>query len=462
MGNLVDGHAVVAGGSIAGLLAARTLADVYSQVTVIDRDRSVAAFGPRRGVPQGRHIHAVLARGQQVLEELFPGLTEEMVTHGAHVGDVLGDARLCFAGHRLVRTPVGLTAVSASRPFLEGHVRARVVALPNVTFAPQADVVGLLSSTSGRRVTGVRVLRRSDGSAEETVAADLVVDATGRASRAPSWLEAIGFGSPAEDRVAVAVAYATRRYLLPPAALDGDVACVIGPTADHLRGGAVARLEGDVAMATLFGMLGDRPPTDPEGFLAFARTLCFPDIAEVLSSAEPLDDGVPFHFTANVRRRYERMRHLPDGFVVTGDALCSFNPIYGQGMTVAALQALALRDHAGRSRSSGRAAARALAAATEGTWRLTTGADLSLPGIEGRGPAGGRLVSRYVGRVQRAAAHDAKVARAFVRVTGLVDPPEALLLRPATVARVLAPRRQRPAARRPASAPMPGGAPGTT
>ena len=219
-------HAVVLGGSIAGLLAARVLADAYAEVTVLDRDALTPGVAPRRGVPQGRHIHALLARGQSALEELFPGFTEELVAHGAPVGDMLGDARLLLGGHRLARAETGLRVVSVSRPLLEDRIRARVRTLRAVSFAPPCDVVGLRPSHDGRRVTGVRVLRRADASAEETLTADLVVDATGRGSRTPRWLASLGFGRPKEEQVRVDVGYATRRYRLPADGLNGDLACV--------------------------------------------------------------------------------------------------------------------------------------------------------------------------------------------------------------------------------------------
>jgi len=430
-------HAIVLGGSIAGLLAARVLADAYPQVTVVDRDELVPGSEPRRGAPQGRHIHALLARGQQVLEQLFPGLTAELAAHGAPIGDALGDARLLFGGHRLSRAATGLVAVSASRPLLEDRVRNRVRTLRGVRFAPPSKVVGLRSSANRRRVTGVRVLRRSPGSAEEVLDADLVVDATGRGSRAPAWLEALGFDRPEEDRVRVDVGYATRRYLLSSDALDGDLACVNGPTPDQPRGGALTRLEGDVWMLTLFGLLGDHPPTDPSGFGAFARSLRFPDLHDAVRTAEPIGDPVAFRFPAHIRRRYERMRHFPEGFLVMGDAVCSFNPIYGQGMTVAALQALALRHHlrpgAGpRSRRVLRSIARVI----DAPWELAVGADLALPGVKGRRSLKLRMASAYVNRLQIAAARDTTVAQAFVRVTGLVDRPEALL-RPGIALRVM-------------------------
>ncbi|HEX6418477.1 MAG TPA: hypothetical protein VFZ77_08265 [Acidimicrobiales bacterium] len=429
-------HAVVIGGSVAGLLAARVLAESHP-VTIVDRDDLAPTGAPRRGAPQARHIHALLARGQQVLEELFPGLTGELAACGAPTGDVLADARLLLGGHRLARTGAGLTVLSASRTLLEERIRARVRDLPGVTFAPRADVTGLRTSPGGGRVTGVRLVRRADGSAEEVLDAGVVVDASGRGSRAPAWLEALGVGRPDEERVHVGVRYATRRYRLPADALGGDLACIHGPAAGQPRGGALARLEGGMWMATLFGMLGDHPPSDPQGFLAYAASLPFPDIHEALHDGEPVDDPVAFAFPANARRRYERMRRVPDGFVPVGDAVCSFNPIYGQGMTVAALQALALREALRRGdRPLGHRARRALARSIDAPWQMAVGADLAHPGVDGRRTPALRLAGGYVARVQAAAAHDPEVARAFVRVTGLVDGPGALM-RPGVVRRVL-------------------------
>ena len=432
-------HAVVLGASMAGLLAARVLAETYADVTVLDRDELAVGAVARRGAPQGRHIHALLARGQHVLEELFTGLTEELVALGAPVGDMLGDARLLFGGHRLARARSGLNVLSVSRPLLEDRVRARVRSLGNVRFAPPCDIVGLRLADDGRRVSGVEVLRRADASARETIEAELVVDATGRGSRTPKWLEALGFERPEEDRVRVDVGYATRRYRLAGDGLREDIGCVQGPTPDRPRGGALARIEGEAWILTLFGMLGDHPPKDPAGFSTFAGSLQFDDLHDAIAAAEPLDDPVGFRFPANVRRRYERLRRVPEGLLVFGDAHCSFNPIYGQGMTVAGMQALALRDHlrcgAG---SSTRSVLRALARVIDDPWELAIGADLSLPGVAGPRPLRRRAINRYVTRLQAAAAADPELSRAFVRVTGLIDRPQTLL-RPGIALRVLRP-----------------------
>jgi 2-polyprenyl-6-methoxyphenol hydroxylase-like FAD-dependent oxidoreductase len=437
------GHAVVLGASMAGLLAARALADTYRHVTLVDRDELPVGPEPRRGVPQGRHAHVLLSRGQQVLERLFPGLTGDLVAGGAPIGDVLADGRLFFNGHLLSRTDTGTTAVGASRSFLEHHVRERVRARPGVTVASARDVLGVTTTADARRVTGVRVLRRAQGSAQEVLDADLVVDATGRGSRVPVWLEALGYPRPTEDRVPIDLGYTTCCYRLPDDALGGDLGALQAPSPDHPRGGGLTRLEGGRWMLTLAGVRGDHPPADADGFLAFARSLRFPDIHEAVRDAEPLDEPVPFRFPAAVRRRYERLERLPERLVVVGDGLCSFNPIYGQGMSVAALEALTLAQHLRLDpRVPGRDFHRAVARVVDTPWALTVAGDLAFPGVEGRRTVRHRAAAAYIARLHAAAERDPALGRAFMRVTGLVDPPTALL-RPGVAVRVLRPGRTR-------------------
>jgi len=457
MSRQIDDRAVVLGASMAGLLAARVLADAYGQVTVIDRDQLPQAGTHRRGVPHGRHLHALLARGQQALEELFPGLTAELVAHGAAAGDVLGNGRWFLGGHRLRQAHTGLVALCASRPFLEGHVRARVRALPNLTILDRCQVIGLATTPDGRRVTGVRALRRADGNAgaEEVLGADLVIDATGRGSRTPTWLQALGYARPPTERVRIGLGYATRTFRLPPDALGGDLGMLHGSTPEHPRGGALLLVEGGRWMVTLAGMLGDYPPIDPDGFLAFAGSLQFQDIYEAIRDATPLDDPVAFRFPASVRHRYERLPRFLDGLLVVGDAVCSFNPIYGQGMSVAALEALALRRHLRRGVvPQPRRWFREIARVVDVPWDIAVGGDLVFPGVPGRRTAKVRLVNAYLARLHPAAAHDAGLASAFMRVAGLVAPPQSLL-RPAIALRVLRGNLRRAATRprglRPAS-----------
>ena len=434
-------HAVVLGASLAGLLAARVLSEFFQRVTVIDRDRMPEVGQHRRGVPQGRHLHALHPRGAMVLDELFPGLLARVTEHGAVRGDVTGTARWQLAGHRFRQQDSGLLGLLGSRPFLEGHIRDAVRALPNVALVVEHDICGLTATEDRRRVTGVRIAAHGIDEPVKSLAADLVVDATGRGSRTPVWLQEMGFPAPAEDRVDIGLGYASRVYQLRPGALGTDLVVVTGATAERPQGGVLAAMEGDRHIVTLTGMLGAHPPTDPAQFEAYATDLLFPDIAEAIQGAEPLTDPVPFRFPASVRRRYERLRRFPERLLVIGDAVCSFNPVYGQGMTVAALEAMTLRRllaHGGSVRP--RRYFRSIARLVDVPWDVTVGSDLAFPQVPGRRTAKIRLVNAYLDRLQAAAEFDATLATAFVRVVGMVDRP-VTLLRPDRMLRVLRARR---------------------
>ena len=375
--------------------------------------------------------------GSRFWRSCFPGCTAELVAGGAAVGDMLSDARFYFSGHRMRQTRTGLVLLCASRPFLEERIRARVQAYGNLQFLDGHDVVGLAASPDGRRIIGAHVLRRADGSAEELIGADLVVDASGRGSRIPAWLETLGYPRPERDEVQIGLGYATRTYRLAADALEGDLAVLDAATPQNPRTGALQRLEGDRWMLTLAGILGDHPPTDPDGFLDFARSLRFPDIYQAVRDAEPLDDPVGFRFPASVRHRYERGHRFPAGLIAVGDAVCSFNPIYGQGMSVAALEALTLRHHLERGiEPQPRRWFRDLARLIDVPWDMSAGGDLAFPGVPGNRTLKIRLLGGYLNRLHAAAAHDATLATAFMRVAGLVAQPPSLFS-PGTTLRVI-------------------------
>lgn len=440
-------HAVVIGASMAGLLAARVLSETYRQVTIVDRDVLPERSSPRRGVPQSYHAHGLLYRGREILDELFPALSDEAVAHGALLGDIQADFRWCSSGHTMRQADSGLRSLLVSRPLLEHVVRTRVAAQDHIRILDGCGVVGLASTEDRQRVTGVRLRRTdtSDGTIDvnDIMAADLVVDASGRASRSPQWLEELGYRRPRRDELHIGVAYASRSYRREPDHLDGDNGMVIAATPGTPRAGVMLAQEGGRWIVTLAGYLGDGPPTDSDGYTAFAGTLPSPDIHAVIRTAEPLDDPRPTRYPSSVRHRYEHLRRMPERFVVFGDAICTFNPIYGQGMTVAAAEALVLRDclrHG--TQQLGRRFAHRAAKVVDIPWDIVVGGDLRFPGVEGRRSLKVRAINGYLERVHRAAASDAAVGRAFLAVANLTSRPERLLA-PDIAARVIRGTRQR-------------------
>lgn len=447
-------QAIVIGASMGGLLAARALADHFGQVTVLERDVFPAYGEGRKGVPQGRHVHALLARGRAVLEGFFPGLTEEMARQSAVVGDFGAETRWFENGGYVCKYTSDLTAIVMSRGLLESEVRRRVLGLPNVRAIEQCDVLGLAATSDNERVNGVRLMRRADGSAEEVLDAELVVDASGRGSRMPRWLETLGYAAPAEERVRIDLHYATRIYRRTPADLAGDVVAVVVSSADDPGGAVMTALEDDRWIVTLACHDGVRPPTEAAAFIEHSRGLTAPDIYNVICRAESLGEPATYAFLASQRRRYENLARFPEGLLVTGDAICSFNPIYGQGMTVAAQEALALDEclRAGDEQLAKRFFT-AAAEAVDAPWQIAVGGDLRFPHVEGERTRGLRFINWYLGRLRIAARHDPAVANAYGQVINLMQPPPSLL-RPPIAARVLW-GNLRPRSRRPAAEPVP-------
>jgi 2-polyprenyl-6-methoxyphenol hydroxylase-like FAD-dependent oxidoreductase len=434
----IDSHAVVLGASMAGLLAARVLSEAYERVTVVERDALPNKPEHRRGVPQGRHAHVLVPRGSQILDELFPGLLDDLVAGGAPMISDLEELRFSPAGHRLrlKGRPAQPFMCQASRPFLEGHVHARVRALPTVEIMERCEVVGLVTTAARDRVTGVRMLPH-DAHAEETLHADLVLDATGRGGRSAAWLAAIGYDQPPQEQLTIHLKYATRHLRLRPGALLGQRFVTIGAEPGRPTGLVLFAEEEDRWVLTVIGYDRHHPPTDPDEFLAFVQTIAPPDVLAAIRDAEPLDDIVAYRFPANLRRRYDRVRRFPTGLLVFGDAICSTNPAYALGMSVAALQAAALQHTlAGGDRDLARRFFRAAAKPINLAWQLTVGSDLALPQVQGPRPLPVRVINAYINRVLTAAEHDPAVAERFLRVAALQDP-ASRLFRPSIVRRVL-------------------------
>ncbi|WP_405719432.1 FAD-dependent oxidoreductase [Streptomyces sp. NBC_01537] len=445
-GARMDRDAVVVGGGLAGTLAVGALLGQVDRVTLVERDRFPVGPEGRKGVPQGRHLHVFLSGGQRALDELLPGVGAELAAAGAHRLEMPRDILTRMPGGWQRRFHEGRHAlVSCTRPLLDHVVRARVLAEAagsgtRLEIVEGAEVVGLLGDED--RVTGVRIQDRGRAG-ERDLAAAFVVDASGRGSRAPEWLAGLGRAAPREEVVDAGLAYATRMFRLaePP-----DAGVYIMPTPDVPRGGAAVPVEDGRWLVTLSGERGHEPPTGEGEFLDFAASLAHPYLYGLIKTAEPVSGVHGFRNTANRRRHYDAPGGVPEGFVAIADAACAFNPVYGQGMAVAALSGLALRDvlaNGGLRPGLAAEVQGAAARAADTAWLTATAADRprAAAGAASLGLVD-RLKSRYFSRLTARVAVDPTVGAAYRDLLSLTVPLSRLLT-PAIAARVLLlPRRR--------------------
>jgi 2-polyprenyl-6-methoxyphenol hydroxylase-like FAD-dependent oxidoreductase len=436
-------HAVVIGASMAGLLASRILSDHFQQVTVIERDHLSQDIQPRKGVPQGRHVHILLHKGASIMQELFPDLFPALIHDGSIPIDTVADFHWYNFGAWKPRFTSGITFYSQSRPLLEGHVREQVAARNNVRFLDGCDVVKLRANDDATRITGVQVHHRQGESHEEVLSADLVVDASGRGSQTPQWLAALGYDKVEESIIKVDVGYATRVYRRPEHNnVDHNVLAVYSTPPAGKRAGVLAPIEENRWIVTMIGWIRDYPPDDEAGFLAFARSLPQPDLYEAIQNAEPLTPVAIHKFPANRRRHYERLSSFPEGFVALGDAVCSFNPVYGQGMTAAALEADMLNTLLYRQRERGditgfsRRFQKKITKIVDAFWLLAASEDFRHPETQGKRPFGVHFLNRYARRIHELSTFDPQVTLLLYQVLQAIKPPMALFS-PHILAKVL-------------------------
>ena len=427
---LPNNIAVVIGGSMAGLLTARILSKHFMQVILLERDKITDQPEARKGQPQTRHLHALLTKGLDTMLRYFPTLVDDLTDGGAIITDIGQALRWhAFGGYRR-QFPSGMMGALMSRPFLEWQIRRQVVALPNVQVIDECSVAGLVFSADRNRVTGVTMQRRSGNQDATTLTADLVVDASGRGSASPKWLATGGYAQPAESFVKVNVGYATRLYRRKPGDLEGAELLIVASDPPHgKRTGLFLPMEGDRWGCTLGGWSGDHPPLDEAGFMAFAQSLPTPDLYHILKRLEPISEIMPHKFPGSLRRHYEALQRFPEGYLVLDDAICSFNPVYGQGMTSAALQGAALDQLlTGRTSLTGlwRDFFKAAAQVVEIPWQSAVGEDFRYPETEGKRPAGVALLNAYVSKVHQATHHDTMVYLAFLKVINLMATPTSL------------------------------------
>ncbi|MBT2408725.1 MULTISPECIES: FAD-dependent monooxygenase [unclassified Streptomyces] len=438
--------AVVIGGSLAGMLTAAALS-AFADVVVVERDALPDGPESRKGLPQAHHAHLLWSGGARAIDTLLPGTVGRLLDGGAH--------RIALPTNMVGYSPEGWFrrwseqshyVVLASRDLLDWHIRRSASALPRVTVTDRTEVLNL--EGDARRVTGVRV-RGADGR-ERVLAADLLVDASGRASRTPAWLGELGVPAAAVRTVDPGLVYASRTFRAPKG-LGTAFPVIVNVQANPRETGpgqsaTLVPIEGDRWLVTLSGTRGGEPTKDPAVFEAFARAVRHPIVGELIAQTQPLTDVVVTRTTVNRRHAYEKAA-LPGRFVVLGDATAAYNPVYGHGMSVAAQSALALRDTVARlgwyAPHLGARAQKAVAGPVAAAWALSTGNDVFYPGAAENGPTlAERLSAAYVRRLLLTSTGNGRVARAVTDVMTLERPAARLFTPPVLLAAALGPRRE--------------------
>jgi 2-polyprenyl-6-methoxyphenol hydroxylase-like FAD-dependent oxidoreductase len=436
-------HAVVVGGSIGGMLAARVLSAHFDAVTVVERDTLPEGIEDRPGVPHARHLHFFFKRGLMVVEELFPGVTADLLAAGSYLLDQGRDFRILYRSGWSPRGELGLEFCTFTRPLLEATIRRHLKTDPKITLIDGFEVSGLVLNEDRTQVQGVKIVsrQRNSGAPPETLTlpAELVMDTSGRGSRAPEWLEAAGRAKPEETVVDAFWGYATRIYEpVPSLQKDWKTLFIMNRPPYQPRAGIIQPIEGNRWMVTIAGVMHDYPPTDEKGFLDFARSLPSPELHRAIEHARPLSRIYGYRRTANLLRHYDKAG-VPQGFAALGDSVCAFNPVYGVGMTLAGLEALELRrllqENAGRLDS--RRFQKQVAKLVTGPWALTTGEDLRWPATQGgKITAKVKVMHWYIEQVIRLIPGSQEVFHRFQEVNHMMKSPAALF-HPAVLGRVL-------------------------
>ncbi len=426
-------HAIVIGGSIGGLLTARVLNSHFEKVTIVERDSFSTDYEPRKGVPQGKNVHVIFGGGVRVINRLFPGFFDELATKGSIVCDFAKDLCWYHGGVWKARPASDLVSYWQSRPFLESNLLRRLKADTDIRILEKCAVTGFLSSPNKSRITGVKLRAHDQTEKTEDVEADLVVDAGGRGSQTPVWLEAIGYPRPIETTVEVNIGYASRIYEpSQDATRDWQIMALYGTPPDSKRTGYIFPIEGGRWLVSQVGFLKDFPPDDDKGYLEFAKSLELPDFYESIKDAKPLTPITTFHFPANRWRRYDHLSRFPAGLLVIGDAISTFNPVYGQGMSVCSLEVDELRqlleNCQGRSTIPDDMAKkffRKTAKIIETPWMLATQSDFLYPETSGKRPVHTNVLNWYLLRMLQLCSGNDRIVKTFYEVLHFIKKPTA-------------------------------------
>lgn len=440
-----SGKALVIGGSMAGMMTARVLSDFFAEVTIVDRDEFPEKPENRAGTPQAFHPHRWLPRGKIIMEKLFPSYTAELLANGAFSRE---GKILCLTGPYGTVETTDFADAGCSRALFEWVLRQRIKQIPNVRIISRQEVTSLQFTPDGTKVTGLHLRDRDNLANQTTLSADLVIDASGRTSKLPKWLVENGYTLPPIERLEVSLGYSTRHYKFPPHLADKWSAMLV--EADPAAGigtGAFGTIENGIAEMALYRAGGaSYPTTDAARYEEEAGQLLTPAVAEVLRELEPLEAPRGFRVPECVRWHFEQAEKWPSGLLALGDAVCHFDPVFGQGMTVAAIEAEILGNCLAEQLSNPQpdfelAVFAKMQAAIEPAWWLCVGMDLRWAGVKYHGPLpmeGFEFAQRFLDLyLKQAYGPMPQLFEQFYTMTGLLMSPREIF-NPAFVENILA------------------------
>jgi 2-polyprenyl-6-methoxyphenol hydroxylase-like FAD-dependent oxidoreductase len=395
-------RAIIIGGSMGGLLTARVLSEYFTEVVIVEKDELPDKPVDRAGTPQGFHPHRFTPRLKMILGRLFPGYNEVLLENGA---PTTFNKHVCQINHygKIVVGPSQEKETTCSRALLEWTIRGYIKKIPNIRFLEKHDVLGLQATTDASVITGVH-LRDRTSKQGKSLYADLVLDISGRRSKLGSWLEKLGYEVPEPDRLKVSLAYSTRRFRMPTELAEKwDVIRIAGHPSTSTFTGVFSTIENDVAEVLLYGLGGKYPTIKQDEYFNEAMRLSDPSIAEVMEQLYPITAPRGFQVPELLRQRFDKMKKWPTGLLVLGDAICHVDPIFGQGITMAAIEVEMLETCLQEQQSNPRSnfehyVLTRIQDAIEPGWWLNCAADLSWPGVEyvGEPLKGIEFASKYL------------------------------------------------------------------
>ncbi|MEH7443800.1 FAD-dependent monooxygenase [Bacillus sp. JJ1122] len=436
--NKIEGKkAIVIGGGIAGKLSARVLSEFFEEVIVLEKDQKNDSNTLRKGVPQGSQGHVLLKGGEEILEELFPGIIDEMVKEGSTVSDFAQDLLWFHHGWKKKRFHSGLSIIQQSRPFLEGHIQKRLEKIPNIDFRYGCKGKKFLLSEK-KEISGLTV-EKHDGK-QIDLPGDLVVDASGAASLTSKWLEQTGFNKPKKTEVNIDLFYASMIFGKLGARVNNWHSLLIYPDPPkQSRGGTISPIEGDRHLVTLIGYGVEPLPSDYSAFLQYAKNLDQPDLYEAIKTAVPESSIQVYRFPDLRRYHYHKMKQFPAGLLVIGDSICRIDPVFAQGMSITAMEAKILRKMLRTYKTKEKLTKefhRKINKIIDSPWLIALTEDFRFRHTSGKKPIGLSILQKYVKNVVMACSYNENIYRQFMNVLHLKAHPVSLF-KPSILYRVI-------------------------